>query len=65
MDTLSDTGDIAVPAVAGLPALPASVAMVPLGQPATAVRDWFDAAAEALIPDHDETLGTARQAADA
>ena len=65
MDTLSDTGDIAAPAVAGLPALPASVAMVPLGQPATAVRDWFDAAAEALIPDHDETLGTARQAAGA
>jgi len=65
MNTPPDTEDIAAPAVAGLPALPASVAMVPLGQPATAVRDWFDAAAEALIPDHDETLGTARQAADA
>jgi len=48
-----------------LQALPGPIAVVPFGQPAAAVRDWFDAAAEALFPDHDETRGTARQAADA
>ena len=47
------------------PALPVPVVAVPLGQPPVAVRDWFDAAAEAAIPEHDGTIGTARIAADA
>ena len=38
---------------------------VPLGRPPAAVRDWFDDAAAALIPDHDGTLATARSAAGA
>jgi len=30
-----------------------------------AIRDWFDSAAEAAVPEHDGTIGTARLAADA
>ena len=47
------------------PALLAPVAAAPLGQPPVAVRDWFDAAAAAAIPDYDGSLGTARIAANA
>ena len=36
---------------------------VPLGQTPVIVRDWFDDAAAAAIPDHDATLPTARSAA--
>jgi len=35
----------------------------PLAQSPAAVRAWFDAAAEAAIPAHDGTIGTARRAA--
>lgn len=38
---------------------------VPLDQPAARVRAWFDETAEAIIPDDDGTLATARLAADA
>ena len=48
-----------------LPALPRTVAVLPLGHPPAVVRDWFDAAAAALIPDDDGTLATARAAAGA
>jgi integrase len=66
MDSPPDSRDIAAASAdADLPALPGTVAGVPLGQSPATVRDWFDAAAEALIPDPDETLGTARRAADA
>jgi hypothetical protein len=44
-------------AAADPPALPDGSPPVPLGRPPAAVRDWFAAAAAALIPDHD---GTAR-----
>jgi integrase len=37
----------------------------PVGEAPDRIRAWFDAAAEAAIPDHDGTLGTARRAADA
>ena len=40
-------------------------AHVPLDQPPLVVRDWFDIAAEAAIPDYDGTIGTARIAAQA
>ncbi len=36
---------------------------VPLGAPPAQIRAWFDAAADAEIPDPDGTLGTARAAA--
>jgi integrase len=63
-------GDVLRPAVppsaaAAPPALPGDLAVVPLGRPPAAVRDWFDDAAAALIPDHDGTLATARAAAGA
>jgi len=61
----SSTDAAADEAEASSPALPVPVATVPLGQPPVAVRDWFDAAAEAAIPDYDGTIGTARIAADA
>jgi integrase len=38
---------------------------VPLDQAPVVVRDWFDAAAAAAIPDYDGRLGTARSAAQA
>jgi hypothetical protein len=38
---------------------------VPLDQAPVVVRDWFDAAAAAAIPDYDGRLGTARIAAQA
>ena len=43
--------------------LPADLAPAPRNQPPEAVRAWFDAAAAAVIPEHDGTLGTARRAA--
>ena len=46
----------------GLPALPAPP---PLGLAPPTVRCWFDAAAAAVVPEHDGTLQTARNAADA
>ena len=52
-------------AVANPPALPDGLPPVPLGRPPATVRDWFDDAAAALIPDHDGTLATARSAAGA
>jgi integrase len=52
-------------AAAAPPALPDGLPPVPCGRPPSAVRDWFDAAAAALIPDHDGTLATARSAAGA
>jgi hypothetical protein len=52
-------------AVEYLPALrlPPDGARVPLDQPPVIVRDWFDTSAEAVIPDYDGTLPTARIAA--
>src|ERR1700758_1543227 len=38
---------------------------VPLDQAPVVVRDWFDDAAAAAIPDYDGSLGTARIAAQA
>jgi hypothetical protein len=38
---------------------------VPLDQTPLVVRDWFDCAAEAAIPDYDGSIGTARIAAQA
>jgi len=46
-----------------VPALVGSVPPIPLGQTPVIVRDWFDDAAAAAIPDHDATLPTARRAA--
>jgi integrase len=54
-----EAANLRVPAAPPPPAL----ALAPLAQPPAAVRAWFDAAAEAAIPDHDGTLGTARRAA--
>ena len=48
-----------------LVAHPPEVGPVPLGEAPDRVRAWFDAAADAAIPEHDGTLATARQAADA
>jgi hypothetical protein len=47
------------------PPLPCGVAAPPLERPPAVVRDWFDAAAAALIPDDDGTLASARAAAGA
>jgi integrase len=63
-------GEILRPAVqpgaaADPPALPDGLPTVPLGRPPTVVRDWFDDAAAALIPEHDDSLATARTAAGA
>jgi site-specific recombinase XerC len=44
---------------------PARLVEAPLDQPPATVRAWFDAAAAAVIPDHDGTIGTARHAAQA
>jgi hypothetical protein len=44
---------------------PAIFAVAPLGEPPSRVKTWFDDAAAAPIPDHDETIGTARLAAQA
>jgi site-specific recombinase XerC len=44
---------------------PPAVGPAPVGDTAGRVRAWFDAAADAAIPDPDGTLATARQAADA
>jgi hypothetical protein len=44
---------------------PAILVPVPLDQPPARVCAWFDEAAEAIIPDDDGTLATARIAADA
>ena len=66
MDIPRSTTDAATDETdAAFPALPALVAAAPLGQPPVAVRDWFDAAAAAAIPDYDGTIGTARITADA
>lgn len=43
--------------------LPPALTWVPLDQAPEAVRAWFDDAAAAAIPEHDDTLGTARRAA--
>jgi site-specific recombinase XerC len=42
---------------------PSDLARAPRDQPPDAVRAWFDAAAAAVIPEHDGTIGTARRAA--
>jgi hypothetical protein len=62
----------ALPSVIGPPRRAESPGGVPLDQapPARArspvvVRDWFDSAAEAAIPDYDGSIGTARSAAQA
>ncbi len=47
----------------GVPARVDTVPPIPLGQTPAIVRDWFDDAAAAAIPDHDATLPTARRAA--
>ena len=66
MNALPGTTDTAGDEAEGpSPALPAPIAAAPLGQAPVAVRDWFDAAAEAVIPEHDGTIDTARLAADA
>ena len=44
---------------------PPEVGLAPVGEAPDRVQAWFDAAADAAIPDHDGTLATARQAADA
>src|ERR1700690_101348 len=44
---------------------PAILVPAPLNQPPARVRAWFDDAAEAIIPDDDGTLATARLAAEA
>jgi site-specific recombinase XerC len=44
---------------------PPAVGPAPVGDTAGRVRAWFDAAADAAIPEPDGTLATARQAADA
>jgi site-specific recombinase XerC len=63
----SDTQSSFEPPIAALypPALPCGVAAAPLERPPSVVRDWFDAAAAALIPDDDGTLASARAAAGA
>ena len=43
--------------------LPADLALAPRHQPPASVRAWFDAAADAAIPEHDGTLITARSTA--
>jgi integrase len=62
----------ALPSAVGPPRRAESPGGVPLDQAPTArawspvvVRDWFDIAAEAAIPDHDGSIGTARGAAQA
>jgi len=40
-------------------------ARIPPNPTPRAIRDWFDSAAEAAVPVHDGTIGTARLAADA
>ena len=62
----------ALPSAIGPPRRAESPGGVPLDQapPARArspvvVRDWFDIAAEAAIPDYDGSIGTARSAAQA
>jgi len=54
------------PATPGGPAPPApDMPPAPIGQAPARVRRWFDTAADAVIPDYDGSLGTARVAADA
>ncbi len=62
---MTSTDAAAEEAEAASPALLVSVTAVPLGLSSMAVRDWFDAAAEAAIPNYDGSIGTARIAADA
>jgi integrase len=63
----SDTPSPFQPLIAAVypPPLPRGVAVAPRDRPPAVVRDWFDAAAAALIPDDDGTLATARAAAGA
>jgi integrase len=68
MDTVTsldggDTDTAPLPAPAAIPPLP-PVPLPPNPTP-RAIRDWFDSAAEAAVPEHDGTIGTARLAADA
>ena len=61
MDTVAahsacDT-DTAAPAMPALPPVP-----LPANPTPRAIRDWFDTAAEAAVPEHDGTIGTARLA---
>jgi integrase len=65
--TSDETPSPIAPAIAAICplALPRGVAVLPLGRPPAVVRDWFDHAAAALIPDDDGTLATARAAAGA
>ena len=68
MDTVAaQAGDLPEAAPLPVPAVIPPPAIVPLPRNPTprAVRDWFDTAAEAAIPSHDGTIGTARLAADA
>jgi len=68
MDTVAaQAGDLPEAAPLPVPAVIPPPAIVPLPRNPTprAVRDWFDSAAEAAIPSHDGTIGTARLAADA
>ena len=55
--------EAAPPVPAGIP--PPAIVPLPRNPTPRAVRDWFDSAAEAAIPSHDGTIGTARLAADA
>jgi len=55
--------EAAPPVPAGIP--PPAIVPLPRNPTPRAVRDWFDTAAEAAIPSHDGTIGTARLAADA
>ena len=52
-------------AVAAPPATARMGSLPPVGATPSAVRDWFDAAADAAIPAFDGTVGTARAAAHA
>jgi len=68
MDTVAapatgDTDTAALPAPAAI--LPLPPVPLPANPTPRAVRDWFDTAAEATIPEHDGTIGTSRLAADA
>jgi hypothetical protein len=67
-ETHIDAGEtVAATAVHDLTVLrpPAALVPVPLDQPPAGVSAWFGEAAEAIIPDDDGTLATARIAADA
>jgi site-specific recombinase XerC len=68
MDTVATQAG-GLPLAAPLPApaviLPLPPVPLPPNPTPRAIRDWFDSAAEATVPDHDGTIGTARLAADA